>query len=57
MEAMSIHGHPQTDFFCDDDNPNVCPYDGARTEIVAVLSNHCVEQCLCCGDEFRFWFE
>jgi hypothetical protein len=45
------------DFLLDDDNPTTCPYDGARTDLIVVNDDHCVDKCLQCGEVFRFWNE
>jgi hypothetical protein len=45
------------DFFCDQDNPTTCPYDGVRTELIEDLLDYCVEKCLQCGEVYRFWNE
>jgi RNase P subunit RPR2 len=45
------------DFICDNDNPTNCPYDGARTELIEALADHCIEKCLQCGESYRFWID
>lgn len=47
----------EKDFICDHDNPTTCPYDGARTELIEELADHCVERCLQCGEVYNFWNE
>ena len=42
---------------CDDDTPNACPDDGARTDLIHQYSTHTLEECPCCNKQFNFWSE
>lgn len=37
------------------DQPNSCPFDGARTDQLEQRENYTVEKCLHCGKLFNFW--
>ena len=37
------------------DQPNVCPFDGARTDLLQVEDGFTIEECLECQRIFNFW--
>ena len=43
------------DLLCDDDKPNVCPHDGARTKLIALFPDSSLEQCPECRKTFNFY--
>ena len=36
------------------DQPNTCPFDGARTEQLEQRDEYTIEKCLCCNKLFNF---
>jgi predicted nucleic acid-binding Zn ribbon protein len=43
------------DFICDSDQPNTCPHDGTRTELIEALPDYSLEQCPTCSQAFKFY--
>lgn len=39
------------------DQPNVCPFDGARTSLYEIRDDYTIENCPMCGKLFNFWHD
>ena len=39
------------------DQPNTCPHDGTRTEMLEDRDDHTVELCQLCKRQFNFWHD
>lgn len=37
------------------DQPNTCPFDGIRTELLESRDEYTIEKCPCCYKLFNFW--
>ena len=37
------------------DQPNTCPFDGARTELLETRDEFSIERCILCDRRFNFW--
>ena len=43
--------------FITGDQPNTCPYDGARTDMIEDRGDHTIDECLLCHRVFNFWHD